>query len=79
MYDPNGPSLWTSGQTLGPVAGLGVTDYLIGLRPGVTPGRYAAALSRKPGPEFGVHIASAGTGGSTAALERSRGFRPKMC
>jgi putative ABC transport system permease protein len=66
VYDPNGPSLWTSRQTLGTVAGLGVTDYRIGLRPGITPGRYAAALSRKLGPDIGVHLASAGTGASPA-------------
>jgi len=67
VYDPNGPSLWTSRQTLGTVPGLGVTDYRIGLRPGTSLQRYTAALSRRLGPGIGVHIASAGTGSSTVA------------
>jgi putative ABC transport system permease protein len=73
VYDPNGPSLWTSRQTLGTVAGLGVTDYRIGLRPGTSPQSYTTALSRKLGPSFGVHLASEGTGTSpsgTSALIR---------
>jgi putative ABC transport system permease protein len=73
VYDPNGPSLWTSRQTLGTVAGLGVTDYRIGLRPGTSQQSYTAALSRRLGPGFGVHIASEGTGASpsgTSALIR---------
>jgi putative ABC transport system permease protein len=67
VYDPNGPSLWTSRQTLGTVAGLGVTDYRIGLRPGTSLQRYTAALSRRLGPSIGVHLASEGTGASAAA------------
>lgn len=47
VYDPNGPSLWTSRQTLGRVAGLGVYNYRIGVQPGVSPQRYTAALSRR--------------------------------
>lgn len=74
VYDPNGPSLWTSRQTLGQVAGLGVTDYRIGVPPGGSPQRYAAALSRKLGPSVGVHPASEGVGASassTSALVRA--------
>lgn len=65
VYDPNGPSVWTARQTLGAVAGLGVTDYRIGLRPGTSPQRYAAALGQQLGPEVGVHLASQGTGASS--------------
>lgn len=67
VYDPNGPSLWTSRQTLGTVPGLGITDYRIGLRPGTSPQRYITALRRRLGPSIGVHLASAGTGSSTTA------------
>jgi putative ABC transport system permease protein len=67
VYDPNGPSLWTSRRTLGTVADLGVTDYRIGLRPGTSLQRYTAALSRRLGPSIGVHLASEGTGASAAA------------
>lgn len=66
VYDPNGPSLWTSRQTLGTVRGLGISDYRIGLRPGISSQRYAAVLSRRLGQRIGVHIASADTGTSTA-------------
>ena len=47
VYDPNRPSLWTSRQTLGRVAGLGVYSCRIGVQPGVSPQRYAAAHSRR--------------------------------
>jgi putative ABC transport system permease protein len=66
VYDPNGPSLWTSRQTLGTVTGLGVSDYSIGLRPGISPQRYTTALGQRLGPGFGVNIASSGTGASSA-------------
>ena len=67
VYDPNGPSLWTSWQTLGgAAAGLAVTHYGIGLRPGTNPRAYVAALSRDLGPSFGVHIPIGAAGGTAA-------------
>jgi putative ABC transport system permease protein len=66
VYDPNGPSLWTDRQTLGAVPGLQVSGYRIGLLPGVSPQRYAAALSRRLGARFGVHTAPEIFAGSTA-------------
>ena len=74
VYDPNGPSLWTGRQTLGTVTGLSVTDYRIGLAPGVSPQRYTTLLSRKLGPSIGVHVASDGVGAlpsSSSALVRA--------
>jgi putative ABC transport system permease protein len=67
VYDPNGPSLWTSRRTLGTVDGLGITDYRIGLRPGISPQQYIATLNRRLGPSLGAHIADEGTGASAAA------------
>ena len=43
-----------------------MSDYRIGLRPGVSEARYTAALSRKLGADIGVHIASLDTGASSA-------------
>ena len=51
IYDPNGPSLYTSWQTLGgTAAGIRATHYAIQLRPGTSPRAYLAALSSALGP-----------------------------
>jgi putative ABC transport system permease protein len=61
IYDPNGPSLYTSWQTLGgSAAGLRATHYAIELRPGTGPQSYLAALNKALGPGFGTHIPEAG-------------------
>jgi putative ABC transport system permease protein len=60
VYDPNGPSLYTSWQTLGgTAAGLRATRYAIELRPGTGPQSYLAALNKALGPGFGTHIPEA--------------------
>jgi len=74
VYDPNGPSLWTSRLTLGRVTGLGATDYRIGVSPGISPQRYTATLERKLGTNIGVNVASEGVGAppsSVSALVRA--------
>jgi putative ABC transport system permease protein len=68
IYDPNGPSLYTSWQTLGTAAGLRATHYAIELRPGTSPKAYLAALSKALGPSIGTHIPEAG---KTAAASSS--------
>ena len=69
VYDPNGPSLYTSWQTLGgAAAGIRATQYVIGLRPGTRPQAYLAALSKTLGPGFGAHAPEAG---KTAAANSS--------
>jgi putative ABC transport system permease protein len=69
IYDPNGPSLYTSWQTLGGTAAhLGATRYAIELRPGTSPDAYLAALSKALGPGFGTHIPQVG---KTAAASSS--------
>lgn len=68
VYDPNGPSLYTSSQTLGgTAAGLRATRYAIELRPGTSPQAYLAALRRTLGPSFGTHIPEAGQAAAAAA------------
>jgi putative ABC transport system permease protein len=61
FYDPNGPSLYTSWQTLGgTAAGLRATSYTIELRPGTSPQAYLAALRTALGTSFGSHLSGAG-------------------
>jgi putative ABC transport system permease protein len=68
VYDPNGPSLYTSWQTLGgTAAGLRATHYAIELRPGTNPHSYLAALTRALGPSFGAHIPEAGKTGAASS------------
>jgi putative ABC transport system permease protein len=63
VYFPNGPSLFTSWQTLGGTAGgVRATNYTIGLRPGTRPRAYLAALRKALGPNFGAGIPGAGRG-----------------
>ena len=63
VYFPNGPSLFTSWQTLGgTAAGVRATDYTIELRSGTSPRAYRAALREALGPSFGVGIPDAGGG-----------------
>jgi putative ABC transport system permease protein len=63
VYFPNGPSMFTSFQTLGGTAGgIRATNYVIGLRPGVRPRAYLAALREALGPRFGAGIPDAGGG-----------------
>ncbi|HYB87805.1 MAG TPA: FtsX-like permease family protein [Streptosporangiaceae bacterium] len=63
VYFPNGPSLFTNWQTLGgTAAGVRATNYIIGLRPGISPRAYRAALRKALGPGFGAGIPSAGGG-----------------
>jgi putative ABC transport system permease protein len=63
VYFPNGPSLFTSWQTLGgAAAGVRATNYTIGLRPGTSPRAYVAALRKALGPSFGAGIPGAGGG-----------------
>ena len=63
VYFPNGPSLFTSWQTLGgTAAGVRATNYTIGLRPGIGPRGYLAALRKALGPGFGAGIPGAGGG-----------------
>ena len=63
VYFPNGPSLFTSWQTLGgTAAGVRAADYTIGLRPGTSPRAYLAALRKALGPGFGAGIPDAGGG-----------------
>lgn len=69
FYDPNGPSLYTSWQTLGgTAAGLRATSYTIELRPGTT---YLAALSKALGPSFGTHVPEASQAAAAAANSSS--------
>jgi putative ABC transport system permease protein len=63
VYFPNGPSLFTSWQTLGGTAGgVRATDYTIGLRPGTSPRAYLASLRKALGPGFGAGIPDVGPG-----------------
>jgi len=63
VYFPNGPSLFTSFQTLGgTAAGIRATNYVIGLRPGTSPRVYRTALRKALGPDFGAGIPGAGGG-----------------
>jgi putative ABC transport system permease protein len=72
VYDPNGPSLYTSWQTLGgTAAGLRATHYAIELRPGTSRQAYLAALSKALGPRFGTHIPEAGKAADAAANSSS--------
>jgi putative ABC transport system permease protein len=65
IYDPNGPSLYTSWQTLGGnAAGLRATRYAIELRPGTRPQAYLAALDKTLGPRLSSHIPEAGNTGA---------------
>ena len=63
VYFPNGPSLFTSWQTLGgTAAGVRATNYTIGLRPGIGPRAYLAALRKALGPGFGSRHPRSGRG-----------------
>ena len=63
VYFPNGPSLFTSWQTLGgTAAGVRATNYIIGLRPGTSPRAYLAPLRRALGPGYGAGIPDVGSG-----------------
>jgi putative ABC transport system permease protein len=63
VYFPNGPSLFTSWQTLGgTAAGVRATHYIIGLRPGTGPRAYLAYLRKALGPGFGAGLPNAGGG-----------------
>jgi putative ABC transport system permease protein len=69
IYDPNGPSVYTSWQTLGgTAAGLRATGYAIELRPGTSRQAYLAALTQALRPGFGTHIPEVG---KTAARNSS--------
>lgn len=68
IYDPNGPSLYTSWQTLGgTAAGIRATHYAIELRPGTSLHAYLTALRKNLGPRFGTHIPEAGKAAAAAA------------
>ena len=68
VYDPNGPSLYTSWQTLGgTAAGLRATHYAIDLRPSTSPQAYLAALSKALGPSFDTRVSEADRGPAAAA------------
>jgi putative ABC transport system permease protein len=72
VYDPNGPSLYISWQTLGgTAAGLRATHYAIDLRPGTSPQAYLAALSKALGPSFDTRVSEAGQGARAAANSSS--------
>jgi putative ABC transport system permease protein len=72
IYDPNGPSLYTSWQTLGRAAGgIRATHYAIELRPGTSPRAYLASLSTALGPRFGTHIPQAGRAAAATAYSSS--------
>jgi putative ABC transport system permease protein len=65
VYDPNGPSIYMSWQTLGgTAAGIRATYYAIGLRPGTNAHAYLASLSGTLGPGFGAHTTQTSTGGA---------------
>jgi len=75
VYFPNGPSLFTSWQTLGgTAAGVRATSYTIELRPGTSPRGYLAALLKALGPRFGAGIldAGGGPGGANASISLVR-------
>jgi putative ABC transport system permease protein len=66
VYAP-GPglgALLTSWQTLHGAAGLAVSQYIVALRPGVTPPAYAAALGNKLGHGYTVTNITPGQSGS---------------
>jgi putative ABC transport system permease protein len=68
VYYPNTPFVFTSWQTLGgAAAGLTATNYDIGLKPGVSPQTYVAALSKALGPGFTVALPQGGGGISSLA------------
>jgi putative ABC transport system permease protein len=65
VYDPNGPSLYTSWQTLGgTAAGLRAMFYNIEVRPGTSPRAYLAALLKALGPRFDGHPSQIGGRGN---------------
>jgi putative ABC transport system permease protein len=68
VYDPNGPSLYTSWQTLGgTAAGLRAMFYTIEVRPGTSPRAYLAALQQALGPPFGGQLSRIGGRGNPAS------------
>ena len=74
VYDPNGPSLYTSWQTLGgAAAGVQAMFYTIELRPGTSPQAYLAALRKALGPRFAgfpSHVGNRGDPSDSEALVR---------
>jgi putative ABC transport system permease protein len=67
VYDPNGPSLYTSWQTLGgTAAGLRTMFYTVELRPGTSPQAYLATLHKALGPGFEIHPSQVGNRGNAS-------------
>jgi putative ABC transport system permease protein len=68
VFVPNEPYVFTSWHTLGgTAAGLSAAQYDIGLRPGISPHAYTAALGRKLGRGFTVALPQGGGGISSRA------------
>ena len=64
VYAPGLGTLLTSWQTLHGAAGLTVSQYIVALRPGITPPTYAAALGKKLGHGYFVTNIAPGQSGS---------------
>jgi len=70
VYDPDLPDVLTAAQTLGHPAAFPVSQYDIGLGPGVSPQAYTAGLARALGPGLSVFQPQPG-GGVTEFVDTS--------
>jgi putative ABC transport system permease protein len=64
VYSPGVGALLTSWQTLHGATGLAVNQYIVALRPGITPPAYATALGRRLGHGYNVENITPGQSGS---------------
>ena len=64
VYDPGVGTLLTSWATLHGAAGLAVNQYIVALKPGITPPAYAAALGQTLGHGYLVDNVTPGQSGS---------------